>query len=344
MFNEEYYNNIWGTVHRHDYCEDLADWLISKYGKPRILDVGTGCGMLVKRLRERGCDAWGLEISDYAVANSCCRDHVRLGTVLDIPFASDRFDVVYSQGLWEYIKEEDIKRAWDECKRVGKYQEHNYDTSEEDNFPEHQKITVKSREWWMDRFYPKILVACPNHEMKEYCFQRWIDNVKSFTYPNFDIFVVDNSPTTDFYERWKDKLPMIHIELPPKVINGPEARINYSMEEIRQKFLKGNYFRWFNVESDIIPPPDIIESMLPLAKETDWLAHGYPDRNSDPDVEVMQGVGCCMFSPELVRDFNFHVAGDNYTADGWLWDKVRPLNKFVTIEMWGKFKVKHLKE
>ena len=41
---------------------------------------------------------------------------------------------------------------------------------------------------------PHILVACPTHEVKEYAFQRWIDNVKNLTYPNYTILVADNSP------------------------------------------------------------------------------------------------------------------------------------------------------
>ena len=56
-FDRAYFDGIWGTVHRHDYTESLADWLIQTYGRGSILDVGTGCGHLVKMLRERGIDA-----------------------------------------------------------------------------------------------------------------------------------------------------------------------------------------------------------------------------------------------------------------------------------------------
>ena len=34
--------------------------------------------------------------------------------------------------------------------------------------------------------FPKILVASPTSINKDYCFDQWIDNVFSFTYPNFD--------------------------------------------------------------------------------------------------------------------------------------------------------------
>jgi methylase of polypeptide subunit release factors len=84
-FNKKYYEDIWGTVHRHDYCESLASMLISKYGKCSILDIGTGCGFLVNLLREKGCDAWGVDFSEYAVHNACSRK-VLLGDIRNLPF------------------------------------------------------------------------------------------------------------------------------------------------------------------------------------------------------------------------------------------------------------------
>jgi hypothetical protein len=53
FFDKQYYDNVWSEngVHHHDYCDSLADQLIGKYGKCRILDIGTRCGYLVKVLR-----------------------------------------------------------------------------------------------------------------------------------------------------------------------------------------------------------------------------------------------------------------------------------------------------
>jgi methylase of polypeptide subunit release factors len=84
IFDEAYFKNIWGTAHRHDYCDNVANLLIKKFGVGRYLDIGTGCGFLVKTLREKGCEAFGLEISEYAINNS--HGNVIQGTVLDIPF------------------------------------------------------------------------------------------------------------------------------------------------------------------------------------------------------------------------------------------------------------------
>lgn len=149
IFDKQYYYDIWGTVHRHDYTESLANMLIAKYGKVRYIDLGTACGHLIKTLREKGCDAWGLDISDYAIENSCARDHVKQGSITNIPFDSNSFEVVHSQGVWGYFPEEDIQKAWTECKRVGKIQHHNIDYN--DDIPEHQYLVIKSKEWWNSR-------------------------------------------------------------------------------------------------------------------------------------------------------------------------------------------------
>lgn len=339
-FGEDYFVGIWGTVHRHDYCRDRAKRLILKYGAVSFLDVGAGCGYLVKTLRELGADAWGIDISRYALENSCDPERVREGDIRDIPFGA-RFDVVHSQGVWQYVPESDVKRAWAECRRVGKFQEHNLDTSEGDNPPEHHCVTVRPRQWWKDQFYPPVLVACPNHEVKEYAFERWIRSVRGLTYPNFDVLVVDNSPNGNFAERWNDQVRIVRID-PAGIEHLAVLRINLSYERIREEMLAGNYERLMIIESDIIPPPDIIERLVALGNGGDWISHAYPDRVGPADIEVEQGIGCSLFSRRLMETHGFKSLGDNYTADGGLWNKVRPDRRFATTELWNFLTVQHL--
>ena len=336
MFDKNYYNKIWQTVHRHDYCESLADRLISKYGKVRFLDVGTGCGELVRVLREKGCDAWGTEVSDYALENSCDKEHVKYGDVRSLPFQNNSFDVVHSLGLWGYFPEDDIQKAIGECKRIGKNQEHNIDY--DDYIPEHQYLVIKPKEWWDKQFaIPKILVACPVHEVKEYSFQRWIDNVKSFTYPNFEIFVVDNSPTLDFMQRYESQISMVHIDVIPEA--DYHRKITDSMAVIQKKFLTGDYYKWFNLECDVIPPKNMIELMLEWGKNTDWISHCYPMRRSEGQpTDVQQGIGCSMLSRPLVASVDYKMAD---SPDAWLWENVRK-SKFTTMELWNYVSVEHL--
>jgi hypothetical protein len=51
--------------------------------------------------------------------------------------------------VWGYFPEEDIEKAWTECKRVGRIQHHNIDYN--DGIQEHQYLIIKSKEWWDER-------------------------------------------------------------------------------------------------------------------------------------------------------------------------------------------------
>ncbi len=330
MFDEHYYARIWGSCHRHDYCETLADQLIAKHGVGRYLDIGTGCGYLVKLLRDKGCDAWGLEVSEYAVANS--HGNVRQGDVRDIPFASG-FDVVHSQGLWEYIPDEDVSKAITECRRVGKAQEHNYDTIGCDNPPEHHKLPLHTTDWWLNQWWPKVLVGCPNHEVKEYAFARWIECINKLDYPNYEVLVVDNSPTLDFMGRWQDKVPMVHINADQS--ENPNIRINQSMAVLQKKFLIGDYAYWFNLESDVIVPSNAIQILQQY--DADWVSHAYPPRGG---IGLTQGIGCSLFTKPIMRAYSFDNASPQSGPDAWLWEQA--MYDFRTIELYGLMKTEHL--
>ena len=342
-FNKKYYDDIWPEgVHRHDYCEDLANRLISEHNPKSLLSIGDGCGFLVKTLRDKGVDAWNLEISDYAVEHS--HGFTVKGDVRNIPFKDGMFDLVFSQGLWEYIPEEDIDKAWAECLRVGKKQEHNIDpigsgTGEADF------VTSKTLEWWDERLkVPKILVTCPTHEVKEYCFQRWIDNVKNLTYPNYDILVVDNSPTDSYVKKWGDQVPMIHLagqDQDPQRIGN---RICNSMAVVQKHFLKGDYTHWMNIEADNIPPKDVIETLLKYGQDADWISHCYLALPSGDTVQ--QGIGCSLLSRKLMTDFDWSKQAD--TPDSELWNFAKPdirkSHTYKTVELWNIMSVEHLKE
>jgi SAM-dependent methyltransferase len=53
----------------------MADTIVAEIGPATALDSGCGPGLLVAALRDRGVEAWGIDISDYAIAN--VRDDIR---------------------------------------------------------------------------------------------------------------------------------------------------------------------------------------------------------------------------------------------------------------------------
>ena len=46
--------------------------------------------------------------------------------------------------------------------------------------------------------YPKVLVCAPTNKVKDYCQWRWIEQVLKLDYPNFSVFVSDNTKSDDF--------------------------------------------------------------------------------------------------------------------------------------------------
>lgn len=169
-FDRAYYDAIWPGqgVHRHDYCESLAASLAAQYAvrfasyKHRsILDIGTGCGYLVNLLRARGFVAYGAEKSIYALENCCAPGFVIYGEVIGLPFRDGMFELVHSQGMWEYVPEWEVPYGIIECKRVGRIQHHTIDTSECSILPEHQMVTVRPQAWWDEQFERANLSCVP---------------------------------------------------------------------------------------------------------------------------------------------------------------------------------------
>jgi len=80
------------------------------------LEVGAGTGGLLKRLREDGCDAVGVEVSDYALEK--CEEkglQVIEASAEDLPFKDGEFDYCVSQHLLEHT---DWRESLEESLRV----------------------------------------------------------------------------------------------------------------------------------------------------------------------------------------------------------------------------------
>ncbi len=111
---------------------------------------------------------------------------------------------------------------------------------------------------------PKVLVACPTSEHKRYCLKQWIDGIKKFTYPNYDILLVDNSKGDAYLKEIQ--------QLGVAVIKGPwferaRDRIIASRNMIREKVLSEGYDYFFSLEQDVIAPPHAIEQLLSNKKD-----------------------------------------------------------------------------
>lgn len=87
------------------------------------LDVGCGTGKLVKMLRLFGVDAWGVEISKTAleIANKRIKPYVKEGTILNIPYPDNSFDLVVTLGVLDRVERLKLGKALEECNRVSNH-------------------------------------------------------------------------------------------------------------------------------------------------------------------------------------------------------------------------------
>lgn len=107
--------------------------------------------------------------------------------------------------------------------------------------------------------HPKILVGSPTSSLKEYCLWKFLAWIQCFTYPNYDIFISDNSYDTKLFKLINKIVTCGHV--PPAGKQIQEA-LRDSQNQIRQKAIRGGYEWLFMVECDIFLPLNIIEHLL----------------------------------------------------------------------------------
>ena len=124
---------------------------------------------------------------------------------------------------------------------------------------------------------PKILVGCPVSDYHEYCTEEFIQSIKSFTYQNYDVLLVDNSESDRFYNSIKDK---VNVEKIPYSKSVYERLIN-SRNKLRERALEGGYDYLFSIEQDVIAPKNIIQKLLEHKKDIISGVYFIPEMRGD---------------------------------------------------------------
>ena len=111
-----YYDGRWKPV-----AIDIIKYYNLKKGD-KILDIGCAKGFLVKDLLECGIDAYGLDISEYALLN--CEKEVsgrlHLGTATNLPFPNNTFSLVLSINTLHNLNKGKLIKSISEMQRVNK--------------------------------------------------------------------------------------------------------------------------------------------------------------------------------------------------------------------------------
>lgn len=102
----------------HGLIDDLEVRVATPFAvDARVLEVGCGTGLILERLAPHARQAWGIDLSAGMVERAAARGlPVVLGSVTDLPFADDTFDLVCSFKVLAHVP--DIDRALREVTRV----------------------------------------------------------------------------------------------------------------------------------------------------------------------------------------------------------------------------------
>lgn len=122
--NRAYYDDFSGWYERerghgyHQMIDDLEVATVARYGRGLdVLEVGCGTGLILDRVRSFAAQAVGADLSAGMLSRARARGlSVVQASATALPFADQRFDVVYSFKVLAHVA--DIREALTEMARV----------------------------------------------------------------------------------------------------------------------------------------------------------------------------------------------------------------------------------
>lgn len=162
IYNEEYYRqydvgvgkvNYLDSQYTKGFLECIADRIVRDLNPKTVLDAGCATGHLVAALRDRGVEAYGVDVSEYAI--SVVREDVRpycaVGSLSEpLPESlPKKYDLVVSIEVLEHLSAENGEKA---IKNLCSYADTVLFSSTPDDFEDPTHINVQQREYWTGLF------------------------------------------------------------------------------------------------------------------------------------------------------------------------------------------------
>lgn len=145
---------------------------------------------------------------------------------------------------------------------------------------------------------PRVLIGSPVSSLKEYCIPSYARALKSLTYKNKKFLIVDDSPQGHEVRRFFEGLE----------IGYERASFNENIRQmladcrniLRKKALEENFDYLLLVEQDVIPPHNVVESLLSNDKKI--VSAAFFNFSHQKDGPTPQPNHFCLINPK-----------DNYT-------------------------------
>ena len=162
IYNREYYKqydvgvgkvDYEGSVYTEGFLTAVADYIVEGLHPKSVLDAGCAMGYLVAALRDRGVEAYGVDISEYAISKvrEDIRPYCAAGSLTEpLPDGlPKRYDLVVTIEVLEHLYEEDGKQA---IHNLCALSDRIIFSSTPDDFAERTHVNVQQREYWARLF------------------------------------------------------------------------------------------------------------------------------------------------------------------------------------------------
>lgn len=160
LYNAEYYHEGCGPIpyeqpeHWVEFFGVIADKIVADLHPKTVLDAGCAMGYLVAALRDRGVEAYGVDISEYAISQvrEDIRPYCKVGSLVEqLPEGLPaKYDLVVTIEVLEHLYEDEGKRA---IQNLCKLADQVLFSSTPDDFTERTHVNVQQREYWCCAFF-----------------------------------------------------------------------------------------------------------------------------------------------------------------------------------------------
>jgi hypothetical protein len=185
---------------------------------------------------------------------------------------------------------------------------------------------------------PKVLVGCPINKVKHYSLSSIVEVVSNLTYGNYEVFFSDNSDDFSYHRQVYRQTGIETMHVKNEIPDNPMCGIAQSQNQIRTKFLYGNFSHLMFIEEDVIPPLEIIELLIShrravasapyyigLGSESQIAMMGLEEFPESPVNRLIPfeesflkikgeiiptkgcGVGCCLISRTVMEQVSFGI-------------------------------------
>ncbi len=154
LYDAEYYAKHCGVPYAHNehwlgFFGSVADHIVKDLSPKTVFDAGCAWGILVECLRVRGIDAWGMDISEFAInmVQPEYMPYCRVGSILD-PLDS-RYDLITCIEVLEHLSKDEGTLA---IKNLCQHTDTILFTSTPSDLTEPTHQNVQQPEYWEKQF------------------------------------------------------------------------------------------------------------------------------------------------------------------------------------------------